>query len=249
MLDFDAVSNGSPETQDALHCRDRNPAPSFCDDFDYVPIGQNWTDLEPPKNGEAKVVGDIFVTAPNSLLSTAGPVPTPTDNVRAVVKTSFPMFTNAKKKLTIGFDLYVVAFDPKQGARTIAFALLYGDVNKFYELVLNLNSNGTNASALVNEYNFPENLSELHASVGLLNARWIPVSIELTVNNPGGTGNGIAVVVDGKVVSADGDQLKLPLIAATPRMELGLGWMDTSKATGAWAIRYDNFFADWAPLP
>src|SRR5262245_59039951 len=70
MLDFDSVSKGSPETNASLPCSQRNPKPYFCDDFDGKPLGENWPDAEPPKNGIIRVEGGVVArTAPNALVS------------------------------------------------------------------------------------------------------------------------------------------------------------------------------------
>ena len=206
------------------------PAPTFCDDFDYGALGDHWLDFE-KVNGDYQVNSAVSISPPKSLFSNVNSIAA-TDDVRAVVKTAFPQFAGTRGVLDMSFDLYVDQIDPKPGARIIAFALLYGDTSKFYELVLNLNSTGSGASGIVTENTYPEGLYEEHGYLGATHAKWVNVRIEVTVKNPTGVGNPLGVYFDGQRTNGPTDELKAPLIGGNPRVEVGIGWMDTTKGTG-----------------
>jgi hypothetical protein len=246
-LDFDSVSQGSqgPATQSNGSCASRMPAPTFCDDFDYGALGDHWLDFE-KVNGDYQINSSVSISPPNSLFSSVNPIAA-TDEVRAVVKTAFPQFAGTRGILDMSFDLYVDQVDTQQGARIIAFALLYGDTSKFYELVFNLNSTGSGASGIVTENTYPEGLYEEHGYLGATHAKWVNVRIEVTVKNPTGVGNPLGVYFDGQRSNSPTDELKAPLIGGSPRIEVGVGWMDTTKGTGGWSVRYENVVINWTP--
>jgi hypothetical protein len=226
------------------------PAPTFCDDFDIGMLSDKWTDFE-KLNGDFEVNRLVYNTPPYSFQSKVDDIttlPAAQQLVRSVVKTSFPMFTGTKAKLAMAFDVYIDTVDPKQGARITAFSLLYGDTKAFYQLTLNLASAGATASFIVTEYTYPNNFSTEHGVSAIPRAKWTNVRVELTINDPGGMGNDIAVYLADVRQNSPTDQLKAPLIADTPRMELGIGYMNAMQGTGAWILRYDNFVANWAPL-
>jgi hypothetical protein len=254
LLDFDAVSKGAPGQGGPsadIPCSLRYPAPTFCDDFDGAPLSDKWGDFE-FKNGKMPVVdGKTSRSSPDSLISEVNAI-TAADQVRSVAKTSFAPFTDVPAQLVIAFDVFVDVVDPKAGARIIAFALLYGDVNKFHEFVLNLNSTGAKASGIFTEYSYPDNASFEHATFAPTKAEWLNVRIEIDVEHPDGTGNAMRIYVreaqGGDVqVNSPTDVLRSAMLPALPRVELGIGWMDTTKGTSPWVVRYDNFSVDWKP--
>jgi hypothetical protein len=251
VLDFDAVTKEAPSVQAGpIPCANRMPVPTFCDDFDIGMLSDKWTDFE-KVHGDFQVNGLVYNTPPYSLLSKVDDISTlaPADQfVRSVVKTSFPVFTGRKAKLTMAFDVYIDTVDPKEGARITAFSLLYGSTAAFYQLTLNLASAGATASFIVTEYTFPSMFSTTHGVSAIPRARWTNVRVELTINDPGGMGNDIAVFLADVRQNSPTDQLKAPLIADVPRMELGIGYMNPAQGTGAWILRYDNFVANWAPF-
>jgi hypothetical protein len=250
VLDFDAVTKEAPTTQVATNipCANRMPAPTFCDDFDTNGLSAKWTEFE-KMNGDFAVNSDESKTPYYSFVSTVNDISTAMPQlVRSVVKTSFDQYTGTKTKLTMAFDVYVATVDTKAGAKITAFSLLYGDTKAFYQLTLNLSSTVGAASFIVTEYTFPSMFATTHGSSPIKLATWTNVRVELTVNDPGGMGNDIAVFLDDVRQNSATDQLKAPLIAAVPRMELGIGYMDPMLGTGAWKVRYDNFIANWSPL-
>jgi hypothetical protein len=254
LLDFDAVSKGAPGQGGPnadIACSLRYPAPIFCDDFDGAPISDKWNDVE-IKNAKMLLVDNAtYRSSPDSLVSEVLGITT-ADQVRSVVKTSFPPFTGVPAQLVIAFDVFVDVVDPKAGARIIAFALLYGDVNKFHEFVLNLNSTGAKASGIFTEYSYPDNASFEHAVFAPTKAEWLNVRIEIEVHHPDGTDNALRIYVGDAQghetqVNSPTDVLRSPMLPALPRVELGIGWMDTTKGTSPWVVRYDNFSVDWKP--
>jgi hypothetical protein len=251
VLDFDAVTKGAPTVQAGpIPCANRMPAPTFCDDFDNSGLSANWTEFE-KMHGDFVVNSVQYVTPFYSFLSTVDDIsalPPAEQLVRSVVKTSFPKYTGTKTKITMAFDVFVDTVDMKPGAKITAFSLLYGVSTAFYQLTLNLSSTVGAASFIVTEYTFPSNFATTHGASPIKLATWTNVRVELTVNDPAGMGNDIAVFLDDVRQNSPTDQLKAPLIADVPRMELGIGYMDPMLGTGAWKVRYDNFVANWAPL-
>jgi len=253
LLDFDAVSKGGGTVGASglpldLPCDQRMPAPAFCDDFDHGAVGMQWIDFE-KKNGTFGVDSLAAVSPADSLFSTASAI-TPADQVRAVLKTAFATQAGQPRQLTISFDVFVDAVDPKVGARVTAFALLYGNLSKYYQLVFNLTSTGSAASGILTENTFPEGVYKDHGSLAAPpRGAWKNVIIVITINNPSGSGNPLGLYFDGQRANSMTDELAAPLIGDNPRMELGIGWMDTTKGTGSWTVRYDNFAVYWDALP
>jgi hypothetical protein len=249
LLDFDAVSKGEPGQGGPnadLPCSLRYPTPTFCDDFDGAPVSDKWNDVETNHANPAVVNRMEAFSPPNSLVSEVLSI-TPADQVRSVIKTSFAPFTSVPAELVIAFDVFVDVVDPKAGARIIAFALLYGDVNKFQEFVLNLNSTGAKASGIFTEYSYPDNASFEHAAFAPTKAEWINVRIEIDVHHPDAVGNAMRIYVKDAQVNSPTDVVRSPMLPALPRVELGIGWMDTTKGTSPWTVRYDNFSVNWTP--
>jgi hypothetical protein len=77
--------------------------------------------------------------------------------------------------------------------------------------------------------------------------QWMKVEIDIDILNPEGTGNNMRVRLDG--MSALDTQLKLALKGDIPRLELGVGWVDSAtKPTQTWAVRYDDFLVETTAL-
>jgi hypothetical protein len=155
--------------------------------------------------------------------------------------------------VTISFDFLVEELDPKMGAKVTIFALLYGDVTKYYQLVFNLKSNGSQASGALTENTYPGGIFKEHAAVAASKSKWNNVKIIVTIKEPMGTGNPLAIYAgdDGSnlvLTTGVNEVLAAPLIGDNPRMELGIGWMDTTNGTAPWKVLYDNFVVYWDPI-
>ena len=262
-LDFDSVSRGGPKdggtTQSdgasagdapisdggaAFSCATLSPAPTFCDDFD----GKSIADLWDPKVEESAVVATdtvSFLSPPNALLSKTEAV-TATGQARAVLPKAFTLFDGKPIQLIVNFDMRIEAFD-NTGKVMIAFAVLFGPDSSFNQIVLNLKANGDAVVAQVVENaqgpGEDANGYELHgpfAKRPKVND-WSHVRMELDVTNPTGVGNLISFDLDG-VPQLSAAKLTIPLKGATPRIELGVGYVEPPAQS--WAIRYDNFTAD-----
>jgi hypothetical protein len=76
--------------------------------------------------------------------------------------------------------------------------------------------------------------------------KWMKVFMDLKIGQHVGTNNSVKLLFDD--VSQFDQALTVPLKGDTPRFELGVGWVDTTAAAQAWAVRYDNFLIEQVPL-
>jgi hypothetical protein len=248
-LDFDAVS--AQESGNTGFCA-KHPAPqaAFCDDFDGKPLGTVWSTLS-QMNGTVAVDGKASTSTPSSMLSTISAVPAG-GSVRAVSTTSFPLLNSKPLGFRVSFDMQVEQFDKNPSAMITAFAFLYGPLNNYNEIVLNLSSTGTDVKIQVVENAEAGGFDKhgpypLSAPIG----GWINVRLELDIRTPNGTPpagatNTLRVYLN-QAEQEDGP-LQVPLNGDVPRMELGIGYEDTSLARDAWSVRYDNFLVETAAL-
>jgi hypothetical protein len=246
VLDFDATSS-QPDTSGAAFCGKHTQAPTeFCDDFDGEALGMKWPLVE-EMNGTARADATAFTSSPNSLLSTAAGV-MPNSRVRGVGIITFSKLKDRSIGLRISFNMRVEQFDATPGAKNIAFDFLYGPNADFNQIVLNLVSTGSAVSVQVaeNAQKVGDTTSQyqqygpftIKPTVG----QWMKVEMDIDINQPVGLGNKLSVRLDGQ--NAVETQLAIPLKGDTPRMELGLGWVDATAATQPWAVRYDDFLVD-----
>jgi hypothetical protein len=248
-LDFDAVS--AQDSNNPAFCAN-HPAPqaTFCDDFDGKPLGTLWGTLS-QMNGTVVVDSIVASSAPNSLLSTIGAVPMG-GSVRAVASTSFPMLNGKSLGFRVSFDMLVEAFDKNPSAMVTAFAFLYGPLNNYNQIVINLSSTGTDVKIQVIE-NAEAGGYDKHGPypVSAPVGGWINVRLELDLRTPSGmppagAENALRVYLAG--VEQEDARLQVPLNGDVPRMELGLGYEDTSVARDGWSVRFDNFLVETAAL-
>lgn len=251
-LDFDATSEQANEGAGTGSYCAQHPVPPavFCDDFDGQPLGVKWPNVE-QTNGSATTDGGAAVSGSSSLLSIGNAVPV-NGGVRAVGTLSLPNLTSRAIGLRVSFKMRVDQFDATSGARNIAFAFLYGPQGDFNQIVLNLVSTESAVSVQV-----AENAQKLgsptsdYAQHGPFITKptpgqWLKVGVAIDIVNPVGAGNKIRVTLDDKTELDT--ELQLPLKGETPRLELGVGWVDSSKATQPWAVRYDDFLVETAPF-
>jgi hypothetical protein len=249
-LDFDATSKqtGAPG---GPFCVDHKVAPmKFCDDFDSTPISMAWPKVE-ETNGKVTQDAMAAVSAPNSMLSTVLPVGV-MGNVRAVSTLSFPDLSNLDVKLHITFWMRIDQFDTTPGAKNTVFQFLYGPLGDFNQIVLNAVSNGDSvALQLVENGQGPTAGPSMYAQHGPFvtkptAGKWMKIFMEIKIGQHIGTNNSVTLLFDD--VSQFDQTLTVPLKGDTPRFELGVGWVDTTVATQAWAVRYDNFLIEQVPL-
>lgn len=248
-LDFDSTI-GQPASQPSFCASHVTPPAIFCDDFDAEPLGAQWPKVEALNGSTANDPG-ASTSSPNSLLSVADPVGT-SGRVRAVSTVPFPDITSTKVGLRISFNLRVDQFDPTVAAKTNVFDFIYGPVNDFNQVMLVLVSTGDAFSVMLAEN--PQTVGEdnklyheygpFPITTGL--QQWMRVAIDLDITNPFGMGNTVRVALDDEV------KLDTPLLYAlkgeTPRLELGIGYVDSSMApTQTWAVRYDDFLVEAVP--
>lgn len=248
-LDFDATSK-RPAAQSNGFCGEHQAPPAvFCDDFDGEPLVGTWPAVE-QANGSAQNDDDACVSPPSSLLSSARPAPAGAD-VRAISSVGFSQLAGEKLSLRIAFALRVERFDATNGAESVVFDLLYGAEDDFNQLALELVSTETAVSLQLSEsvQKLGETDGEYVEHGPLTQPRlgqWIAVGVELDIHDPNGTGNALRVTLDGK--KALDTELMLALSGGAPRVELGVGWVDTAAPTRAWAVRYDDFLVEASPL-
>jgi hypothetical protein len=246
-LDFDATSK-KPVKHEPTFCAAHSTPPAiFCDDFDAEPLGTKWPKVE-VLNGEATNDGEAATSEPNSLLSVANPVGV-TGRVRAVSGISFPNLNSTKVGLRISFNLRVDKFDPAIGAKTNVFDFIYGPVTDFNQVVVVLISTGDAVSMMLAEnpqkVGDPNNLYHEYGPFTVKPAlgQWTKVAVDLDIANPLGDGNTVRVALDEQ--SQLDTALLYPLKGETPRLELGVGWVDSEMmSTQTWQIRYDDFLVE-----
>jgi hypothetical protein len=248
-LDFDKTAS-EPRTETGFCQKHVGPPAVFCDDFDVDAFGSKWPAVE-QTNGTAKDDNMAFLSSPNSLLSLANAVPMG-GGVRSVGSIGFPALKSTKVGLRISFSIRVDQFDATSGAKNIVFDFLYGPVNDFNQIVVNLVSTETAVSVQVAEnaqkVGSPTSDYAPHGPFTTKPAlgQWMKVAIDLDILNPVGLGNNLRVRLDDQVQLDT--QLQVALKGDTPRIELGVGWVDSSKPTQAWAVRYDDFLVETIAL-
>jgi hypothetical protein len=184
-------------------------------------------------------------------LSVANPVAAG-GSVRAVSTLSFPAYQSQPVGLRVSFALRVDQFDSTSSAKNTVFAFLFGSQSDFNQIVMNLVSTETAVSVQVaeNAQTLGSSTSD-YAQYGPFVTKpaqdeWLQVAIDLDVVTPTGSGNNLRVRLNDQTELDT--KLQLPLKGGTPRMELGVGWVDSTKPTQAWKIRYDNFLVETAAL-
>ncbi len=256
-LDFDATSkdssagsggNGSGGGSGAFCAQHMAPPAVFCDDFDSKPLGTVWPGVTATNGSATDDPGAAFST-PNSMLSVANGVAAG-GSVRAVSTLSFPSYSNATKgyDLRTSFELRVDQFDSNSGAKNIAFSYLFGPDNDFNQIVMNLVSTGTAVSIQVAENSqvFGASTSDYQLYGPFIpkpaTGEWMKVELDLDVVAPSGSGNGLHVKLNEQ--DTFDTTLKFALKGGTPRLELGVGWVDSTVATQIWKVRYDDFLVE-----
>lgn len=251
-LDFDQTSEkaGQGKSTGAFCAQHAQVTVAFCDDFDGQPLGTKWPSVE-QANGTATNDTQAAVSGTSSFLSIANAVPA-NAGVRAVGAVSFGNLKAQAVGLRISFKVRVDQFDATSGAKNTIFDFLYGPMSDYNQIVVNLVSTETAVSIQVaeNAQKAGETTSEyaLHGpfvtkpTIG----QWMKVDLNLDITAPIGSGNRLRVLLDDK--QELDTTLQIALKGDTPRMELGVGWVDTSKPTQAWAVRYDDFLVDTVKL-
>lgn len=255
-LDFDATSKDySPSgagggSNNGPYCS-QHAAATLCDDFDGTSLNDKWN-LLPTSNGSVRADSAASFSAPNSLLSVADKV-AQGGQVRAVTGYNFTEYASASKAgFRTSFELRVDAFDPTNGAKNIAFAYLFGSSQDFNQIVMNLVSNGSSVSLQVAENSqtmgSATSLYQLYGpfATKLAVGQWIKVDLDIDAYNLMGSGNRLRVHLDG--TSVLDTALMYPLKGGTPRLELGVGWVDSSAPAQGWTVRYDNFSVEVVSL-
>lgn len=251
-LDFDKTSEkaGQGRSTAAFCAQHEQVTVAFCDDFDGQPLGTKWPSVE-QANGTATNDAQAAVSGTSSFLSIANAVPA-NAGVRAVGTISFANLKAQAVGLRISFKVRVDQFDTTSGAKNTIFDFLYGPMGDYNQIVVNLVSTETAVSIQVAENAQKAGAATsdyaLHGpfvtkpTIG----QWMKVDLNLDITMPVGSGNRLRVLLDDK--QELDTTLQLPLKGDTPRLELGVGWVDTSKPTQAWAVRYDDFLVDTVKL-
>ena len=246
-LDFESVSGESRESPEAFSCAMQSPEPTFCDDFDGDRLTKKWSSVNvSPTEGKGVVEArdDDARSAPSSLVaSVPGSFGSDVDYAASALSRTFAAFEGIPIRVHVSFDMRIEAFDSAANAHVIAFQFLFGGADDYNQLVLNLESRKRAVAAQFTETVGPafaqrsgdyENTPEV--------GEWAHVEFELDARNPLGKPNGaknrLTLRVDG--VELFDDDLSFDLRGGTPRMELGIPWVDSKIAEEPWRIRYDN---------
>jgi len=245
-LDFDATSK-KVKHEPTFCSKHSTPPAIFCDDFDADAFGTKWPKVE-VMNGSVDQNSGSATSQPNALLSIANPVGI-TGRVRAVGSVSFPDLNSTKVGLRISFNMSVDQFDHAIGAKANVFDFIYGSVTDFNQVILVLVSTGDAYSVMLAEN--PQKVGDpnnLYHEYGPFTFKppvdqWTKVAIDLDITNPTGDGNTVRVSLDDQ--SQLDTALLYPLKGETPRLELGVGWVDTEMMSSqTWAVRYDDFLVE-----
>jgi hypothetical protein len=250
-LDFDAVtgkrSSPSSDSPEGFSCAMQSPEPTFCDDFDGDRPAKKWSSvIVSPSDGKGVVESrdDEALSEPRSLVaSVPGSFGSDVDYAASALSRTFAAFEGIPIRVRVSFDMRIEAFDATANAHVIAFQFLFGSADDYNQLVLNLESRKRSVAAQFTETVGPafaqrggdyENTPEL--------GEWAHVELELDAKNPLGKANGaknrLTLLVDD--VKLFDDDLSFDLRGGTPRMELGIPWVDSKLAQESWRIRYDN---------
>ncbi|HEX2674013.1 MAG TPA: hypothetical protein VHM25_24220, partial [Polyangiaceae bacterium] len=251
-LDFDKTSEkaGQGVSTGAFCAQHEQVTVAFCDDFDGPPLGTKWPSVE-QANGTVTNDAQAAVSGTSSLLSIANAVPVGA-GVRAVGTKSFANLNAQPVGLRISFKVRVDQFDATSGAKNTIFDFLYGPMGDYNQIVVNLVSTETAVSIQVAENaQKAGSATSDYALHGPFDTKptigqWMKVDLNLDITQPIGTGNRLRVLLDDK--QELDTTLQLPLKGDTPRVELGVGWVDSSKPTQSWAVRYDDFLVDTVRL-
>jgi hypothetical protein len=248
-LDFDATSSEAG-SKPAFSCADHvGPSIAFCDDFEGKPAPELWGRLTTSTGTPGSIATDELdsLSPTHSLLVSYQGMPASAAYTAIFAYKDFPDYASTNISIAIGFDMKVEVVDTTANSRVSAFQFLFGQADPLSQLVLNLESKSTEVSA-----EFTENASNSATTTdpadrGTINTglrdgptlnQWAHVRFELDVNQPTGITNSAKLYIDEEKLF-DG-ALQKRLYGLTPRMELGLPYVDVAHATSPWRIRYDN---------
>jgi hypothetical protein len=246
-LDFDSTSKEPVKPQPTFCGEHSTPPAIFCDDFDAAPLDMKWPNLD-VMNGEATNDTGAATSAPNSLLSVADPVGV-TGKVRAVSTVGFLELSSTKVGLRISFNMRVDQFDSAIGAKTNVFDFLYGSITDFNQVLVVLQSTGSEVLVMLAEnpqkVGDSNNLYQQYGPFPIrpLPGQWTKVAVDIDILNPTGAGNSVRFALDDQMLLDT--TLLYPFKGQTPRLELGVGWVDSEMMPSqTWAIRYDDFLVE-----
>jgi hypothetical protein len=219
----------------------------FCDDFDTSPLAAHWSGVEiiPSGNGVVEARSDDARSEPNTLVaSIGGSYDDDPTYAATLVRQSLASLAGEPYRARISFQLKVDEFDAAPRARVSVFQLLFGDLEDLSMLTLNLESTGGAVAAQFTESNLAGGFS-FGDLVPIDSGEWVQVSLTLDITSPNGGRNRVALTLDDRVVTDVELTHDLPDLA--PRLELGLPWVDTTRATEPWQVRFDNVLVEVEP--
>jgi hypothetical protein len=257
-LPFDDVSSDQDPFNEEIgvepaefNCKDLEDRAGveFCSDFSSSDWEDDWNssvEVYPAGNGVVERTTEGAVRSdPGALLATVGGTYEGDVYAASFIKENFSAYKDKDFHARISFQMRVEEFDAEEPARITAFQFLMGDAQKLSQLVLNLQSRGDGVAI-----QFTENNSEGGFQQGDFETigvgEWIEVVLILKVKNHDGEGNSAKLYIDGEELFDA--PLSYELFGLTPRMELGVPWVDTMLATEEWQLRYDNVLAEFVEI-
>jgi hypothetical protein len=247
-LDFDATSSEA-SSRPTFSCADHPSAMGvFCDDFEGKPLLESWTSVGPSTGAPGMITTDALDSLSPShsmLVSYPGREAGAGFTALTALK-QFPDFANTNISVVLEFDMKVEVIDATNDASVSAFQFLFGNADQYNQLVLNLRSRTTEVSSEFTENFGKPNTNEYGTIPGGIRdvpnlGQWAHVRFELEVNQAIGTNNAAKLFID-DVKLFDG-ALTYALFGLTPRMELGIPYVNVEKPTTPWSIRFDNVLA------
>lgn len=246
-LDFDATSSGGTG-KSVFSCTRDGVGAAFCDDFEGRSLQESWTKLEFTPNSPGTITTDALdsLSPSHSMLVSYVGRPASTDFTQLVARKEFPDYASANISVVVTFDMKVEVVDTTSNARVSAFQFLFGNLESYNQLVLNLESRTTEVSSEFTENFGKPKTNEYGTTPGGIRdvpnlGQWAHVRFELEVNQATGTSNTAKLFID-DLKLFDG-ALAYALFGLTPRFELGIPYVNVEKATSPWTIRFDNVLA------
>ncbi len=270
-FDFGSVSNGTPtndsgtdtstsgdgggasEAAAGSFCASVTPTPTFCNDFDESNAQGAWDQIFVDPGCAVTIDTTMPFAGAGSMLAQ-----TPTADAGVALEADgikqFTAFQDKAIKISVSFEMNVLAFDPSGTGQIIAFEIIFKNSPQTYnQIVMNLNSLGAGAGVTAQ---IAENATGPDGGASGYNSypfnahpptnTWTKVDVDLVIPSPNAaTSNVISVTVDGTPQITQ-QALGLPLQGGSPYAHLGIGYVHVPA--GPWKVEYDNFVVTMSTL-
>jgi hypothetical protein len=238
--DAGEASPMQPYVDGGPFCASQSSRPTFCDDFDELPLPGPWSSFT-ATGGSLKLDPSAFVTAPNSLLAQGEPLPS-SQPLDTALRTQFTL-SAPPTTVVLAFQMQPVQADPNAGAASVVAALDFTDVaNNRYTVQFALLQQGAALSMQLEEQaRFVDGGSTYVShpvpdplSIGT----WTPIGLTVnwTANN-----SARALVTFGTASEID---VPLAMRVNATSLQLTIGSTFESEPSQGWKNRFDNVVLD-----